>query len=226
MIFETMPKSRYLKSFGIVIVLMAICCMLWRNGGTVSGKSGVASGGLISSAEGDSLPHKQDIGSTRRLTREVNVESRVRSLLQIASGEVGNIRIPSSGFGLLLSEEQEKKLEDIPLIPISREQAVQGLEEILRNGDSLGSRIDISNGKITWEGDGIAINGEVNELKDDFRNLHIVIESTAGNGLFRKAEVATGIQGYSFFLVRAPDPGAGGVLLVFGEPLNDSKIDQ
>ncbi|GAA5123222.1 hypothetical protein GCM10023212_21190 [Luteolibacter yonseiensis] len=210
-----MPKSRYLKGFGIVVFLIGIGFIIWSDGEAVGGKSAVARNGTMPRSQHDSPRQKEDVDFTPRATRDVNAESRVRSLLQIAPGEVGNIRIPSSGIGLLLSEEGEKKWETSPLIPLSREQAIHGLEEILRKGNSLGSRVDTADGKIIWNADGIVVNGEVTEEGDASRTLEVAIDGPATKGLFHEGVIK--VQGYSFFLVRAPGADAGGVLLVFGE---------
>jgi hypothetical protein len=216
-----MPKPRYLKCFGIVVFLIAIGCVIWRNGGIVGGKSDLASKETISRSQDDATPDKQNGGSGRRATREVNAESRVRSLLQIAPGEVGNIRIPMSGFSSLITEDLEKKFGSLPLIPLTREEVIHGLEEILRNGDPLGSKVDPANGKITWKGDGIIVNGDVTENGPDKRTLHLEIDVTEPKVMFH--EVIMTIEDRSFYLVRAPGANAGGVLLVFGEEAKQGK---
>jgi hypothetical protein len=224
--FPTMPKSRYLRGLGVVIILMAAMgCLFSRDGALVGQKSSSASSQTSALSHGGPDSGEQEVVATRRVTREVNAESRVRSLLQIAPGEVGNIRIPPSGFDSLLSEEQKKNYPDVILTPITREQAIQGLETILRHGDSLSSRVHVCNGKITWKEDGIEIDGEVLELGGDIRNLNVVMEGADTNGFAWKQSMSVGFQGYSFLLARAPDPSAGGVLLIVGEPLKDSKTD-
>jgi hypothetical protein len=215
--FKAMPKPRHLKGFGIVIFLAALISLFWKRGTISSGKPNSASDDAIPHLQDDSLRRQQDASSGRRVAREVNAEARVRSLLQIAPGEAGSIHIPASGIASLLSDEKKKTSEQIPVVPITREQAVRGLEEILRHGDSLGSKVGICEGKITWKGEGIAINGEMTESGDDLRNLHFTIEGSAANGFPQKSNVSMSIKGYSFFLALAPDPGAGGVLLIFGE---------
>lgn len=214
MIFQTMPKSQYVKSFGIVVSLAIIGCVLWRNEWIVSGTSIVASSATASSSSDKSLHDNRGHASSRRATRGTNAESRVRSLLQIAPGEVGNIRIPSSGISLIVTEELEKKYGDILLIPLTQEQAIHGLEEILRKGDSLGSRVDIANGKISWKGEGIIVDGEVKE-EGPARRLHLTTDVTSPKTMYH--EVIMKIEDHTFFMVRSPGANADGVLLVFGE---------
>lgn len=70
------------------------------------------------------------------------------------------------------------------------------------------------------------LEGEVLELEDDVRNLNMVMEGEDANGFRWKQRLSTGGQGSAFLLARTPVPGAGGVLLIVGEPLEDSKIDK
>jgi hypothetical protein len=221
MTFQTMPESRYLKGFGIVVFLITVGYISWRNGGIVGGKTTLFPKEAASLSQDGSIHDQQEGGSGRRTTRDVNADSRVRSLLQIMPGEVGNIRIPQSGFSSLITEDLERRFDEVPLIPLTREQAIHGLEEILRNGDTLGSKVDVANGKIVWKGDGITVNGDVTEMEPNKRRLHLEINVTAPKVMLN--EVIMTIEDHSFFLVRAPGADAGGVLLVFGESPAESS---
>lgn len=213
--FRTVPKSQLLMGFGIVLVLAAIGFLIWSVRPESDDKSRSTSNQPTQSFQDESTRSDRDPSSVRHESRALNAESRVRSLLQIAPGEIGNIRVPSSGFDKFLPEGWEQRWKNMPLIPVTREQAIHGMEEILRNGDSLSSRVDVASGKISWTTDEIVVNGNVTELGEGLRNLDIVLEGKATNGKFYEESVK--IQGYSFFLIRAPDSDAGGILLVIGE---------
>lgn len=213
-----MPKLRHPKRFGIVMLLAAMLPLLWWNGTIFSGKSNASPDDAISRFQDDSSQNQQrDAGSERRADREVNVESRVRSLLQIAPGEMGSIHIPASGIAKLLSEAQRRWSDDVPLVPMTREQAMHGLEEIIRHGDSLGSKVDICDEKVTWKGNGMAIDGKTLLSSQGDRHLNLTVEAAGADGSQRQSQVLVSVKGHSFFLVLSPVPDAGGVLLIFGD---------
>lgn len=210
-----MPKFRELIGLGILLVL-ATSMFLWTNREEAAWRSGSNSNAPTSGVRNDAPRGGGDGRSGGRVARELNVESRVRSLLQVAPGETTKIRIPASEFGRLLPEDWEKKWAGMALVPISRELVVQGLEEILRQGGSLGSKVDFENGKIDWKDDGVFVSGTMDELGEGQRRLSVVVvdEMSASKNSY---ESIVRIQGHSFFLVHVPGSDAEGVLLVFGD---------
>lgn len=206
-------KSRRFVGPGIVLVLASAICMLLTKRAIFSGNSVNVSGMReLDSSQGAWRDGESDIAK-ERVARPSNEESRVRSLLRVVPGEIGMIRIPSSKFELLLPDRSREDYANQALVPISRELAIKGLEEILRQGGSLASRVDNSGGKIAWEVKGIALKGESIYLEAAKQHrIRLKVEDTLLQG--SAIETIMRVPRGAFVLARLPNSDGEGVLLV------------
>ncbi len=181
----------------------------WRSDSDLSGASHGHRGRpeLAGRQSGDAGPNGG------RIQRKGDAEARIRSIFQIGPGEVVLIRVPSGKLEEFRPPERE---ETMPLILLDRDRAMNGLADIMREGEALDARVGNADREIAWSGEGMEVKGEVHFLdaSGEYR-IRASIGKAREDG--HSLEFIGRIKPGSVALIRPPGWDTDGVLLMFGE---------
>jgi hypothetical protein len=159
----------------------------------------------------------------RRVEGKSQIAARVRSLLNLRAGEIGEIRIPSgeldNWFGPIEHEREPDPFDRSATITtmLTKNHVTSALEGIIENG--RGIRIRIGNSTET-EFPGENINVKLARIREGSEHSEFVVRISI-NG--RVTLTTTRVMNGASVLVRAVDPNVEGVLILLGdEPKSDT----